>query len=86
VTDIGRVYGGGSAQVTLALGAFLGKDMAPICRSTLDSTGTLLFETLRRATLGLEFRHDYLCFSLAPGACRKSEDFKNPDNYFLCTS
>jgi hypothetical protein len=61
------MHGGATAQMTLALGAFLGKYVAHIGRSAFNSALGLLSETLGRAAFGLEFRHDYLFFNIAPG-------------------
>ena len=51
------MHHGRAAQVTLALGALLGKDMAQVRTAALECAAAQLFETLGRAALALHLRH-----------------------------
>ena len=79
---IALVHAGTAAQLTLALGGFLGEDVAQKRAAPFNAATGGHLEALFRAALGLHLRHDYSIFSdIAPGASQW-EDFGNPDNYF----
>src|SRR3954453_14404811 len=62
-----------TAQVPLALGRLLGKDVAQVSLRALEAAASERLETLCGAALGLEFWHLLLLayFSLTPGVpCR----------------
>jgi hypothetical protein len=58
MTVIRRIHGRIAAQLALALGRLLGKDVAQVRLRTLESAATERFETLGGTALGLELGHN----------------------------
>src|SRR6478752_8175199 len=72
--------GRGAAQMAFTLLRLLREDVAQIRAAALELAAGEFLETLRRAALRLQLRHDCSCFSLAPGA--PAGDLK-PGHYLL---
>jgi hypothetical protein len=62
------IHGRITAQVAFALGRLFGEDMPQVGLSSLETATTERFETLGRAALGFELRHNNSFYlSLTPG-------------------